>query len=137
MLLDRLRDRGVQAIFGEEPQQSRSLEQIASELRVPLVPIYGGSLSAGERPSRQLYRVHARKRSPHHGSLIWERRLSMVESRFIDRFAHGGLWQRAKHRGRFEYHHTGWQPQLPAGGQRRGQKHLVKSDCRFDTVSPW
>ena len=50
-LLDRLHDRGVLAIFGEEPLESRVLEQIAIELRVPLESIYGDGLSAVGGPA--------------------------------------------------------------------------------------
>ena len=50
-LLDRLHDRGVLAIFGEEPLESRVLEQIAIELRVPLESIYGEGLSAVGGPA--------------------------------------------------------------------------------------
>ena len=50
-LIDRLTEMGVRAIFGEEPLDHRVMEQIADELGIPLVSIYGGTLSDTDGPA--------------------------------------------------------------------------------------
>ena len=50
-LIDRLSEMGVRAIFGEEPLENRIMAQIADELGIPLVPIYGGTLGDPDGPA--------------------------------------------------------------------------------------
>ena len=50
-LIDRLSEMGVRAIFGEEPLENRIMAQVADELGIPLVPIYGGTLGDPDGPA--------------------------------------------------------------------------------------
>ena len=50
-LVDRLSQLGVRALFGEEPLQNRIMVQLAEELGIPLIAVYGGTLSESDGPA--------------------------------------------------------------------------------------